>query len=429
MIRQLSLRFSSSRRGLASDSSVSSLDSRGGRESRSVGDPPSPRSARWSLGQLPGEGGEVAHAPFSSENASERDQLEDAVRQRDETINQMEKSQMKKHRAIESVQAEIDEERVTQMQESIMHRIEYERLKRQTEGLERRLATLQRDMSDKDSVLEYANLIKSVAPKSGVDSTYVMKLQSQLAKAMKKMDGTSAQMVLVESSCEEVVNSLKSEIVEIVEDRCRTELELRKQVEVLSAQKADLVDEYEEKIARTQRAIDRLEAKRMRKVSSNSDDEHEGDEGSHQEQQGGPHGRRVCIDAASATGTEDSAAEVEQDRLRALQEEFEALKVEKDRSESELRKQLVLKGAEIKELEHQHVEQARAIEEIGGSYASDNMNGSQDPKGAAGEEESKEAVGRFANLQTNGMYSSTEGIPEGDEEELEGVADEDDTKV
>lgn len=368
----------------------------------------------------------MAHAPLSSENISERDQLEDAVRERDETINQMEKSQVKKHRAIESVQAEIDEERVAQMQESIMHRIEYERLKRQTEGLERRLATLQRDMSDKDSVLEYANLIKSVAPKSGVDSTYVMKLQSQLAKAMKKMDGTSAQMVLVESSCEEVVNSLKSEIVEIVEDRCRTELELRKQVEVLSAQKADLVDEYEEKIARTQRAIDRLEAKRMRKVSSNSDDELEGDEGSHQELEGGPHGQRGGIDAASATGTEGSAAEVEKDHLRALQDEFDALKVEKDQSESKLRKQLVLKGAEIKELEHRHAEQARAIEEIGGSTVS---NGSQDPKVAAGEEESKEAVGRFSNFQTNGMYSSTEGIPEGDEEELEGLTDEDEAKV
>jgi chromosome segregation ATPase len=85
-----------------------------------------------------------------------------------------------------------------------------------------------------------------------------MKLQSQLAKAMKRMETTSHQMELVEQSCSEVVSSLSSEIKEIVEDRCRTELELRRQLELLEEQKADMQKSYEEQIRKNQEEMERL---------------------------------------------------------------------------------------------------------------------------------------------------------------------------
>jgi chromosome segregation ATPase len=136
--------------------------------------------------------------------------------------------------------------------------LEADRLQRQTEAMEERLEALERDMQDKDAIHEYANLIKGVAPKSGVDSQYVMKLQSQLAKAVKKMEATSQQMELVEQSCNEVVASLKAEITEIVEDRCRTELELRKQLELLEEQKAEMQKDYDEQIRKNQEEMERL---------------------------------------------------------------------------------------------------------------------------------------------------------------------------
>merc|ERR1711907_7623 len=120
----------------------------------------------------------------------------------------------------------------------------------------------ERDMQNKEAIREYAELIKSVAPKGGsVDSQYVMKLQSQLAKAVKRMDATSYQMVQVEQSCEEVVNSLKKEISEIVEDRCRTELELRKQLELLEEQKVEMETEYDDRIRLNQQELERLKEK------------------------------------------------------------------------------------------------------------------------------------------------------------------------
>mmetsp|Transcript_6432 Transcript_6432/g.11802 ORF Transcript_6432/g.11802 Transcript_6432/m.11802 type:complete len:314 (+) Transcript_6432:38-979(+) len=190
-----------------------------------------------------------------------RGDLEKQVRDRDANISSLERIRLEKHQELTALQKELDEERLRQMKESILHRIEVERLKRQTKAVEERLEALEKDMQDKDAIHEYANLIKGVAPKGGVDSQYVMKLQSQLAKAVKKMDATAHQMAQVEQSCEEVVNSLKKEISEIVEDRCRTELELRKQLELLEEQKAEMQAEYDDRIRENQKELDRLKEK------------------------------------------------------------------------------------------------------------------------------------------------------------------------
>lgn len=190
-----------------------------------------------------------------------RADLEKEVRARDALLSTLEKTRMEKNQELAALQKELEEERLRQMKEAILHRIEVERLKRQTKAIEERLEALEKDMQDKDAIQEYANLIKGVAPKGGVDSQYVMKLQSQLAKAVKKMDSTSHQMAQVEQSCEDVVNSLKKEISEIVEDRCRTELELRKQLELLEEQKAEMQAEYDDRIRENQVELERLKGK------------------------------------------------------------------------------------------------------------------------------------------------------------------------
>lgn len=204
---------------------------------------------------------------LDEEEEGARADLEKEVRARDNELSTLEKARLEKQQELETLQKELEEERLRQMKESILHRIEVERLKRQTKVVEDRLQALETDMQDKEAIQEYANLIKGVAPKRGVDSQYVMKLQSQLAKAVKKMDTTSHQMAQVEQSCEDVVNSLKKEISEIVEDRCRTELELRKQLEMLEEQKAEMQAEYDNRIRENQVELERLKGKVSVEVS------------------------------------------------------------------------------------------------------------------------------------------------------------------
>ena len=199
---------------------------------------------------------------LTEEDEGEHAELEKEIRSKDTNITGLEKLRMEKQQELETLQKELDTERLLQMKETVLHRIEVERLKRQTKAVEERLTVLEKDMENKDAIREYAELIKSVAPRGGkADSQYVMKLQSQLAKAVKRMDATSHQMTQLEHSCEEVVNSLKKEIGDIVEDRCRTELELMKQLELLEEQKTEIQSEYDDRILLNQQELERLKEK------------------------------------------------------------------------------------------------------------------------------------------------------------------------
>lgn len=224
---------------------------------------PSRPLSNMSLGGTPTSGSKQDQPlMLSEEDEGERAGLEKEVRTKDANISGLEKMRMEKEQELDILQKELDAERLLQMKEEILHRIEVERLKRQTQAVEERLTLLEKDMKNKDAIREYAELIKSVAPKSGnADSQYVLKLQSQLAKATKRMDATSHQMTQLEHSCEEVVNSLKKEIGEIVEDRCRTELELKKQLELLQEQKKEIQSEYDDRILLNKQELERLKEK------------------------------------------------------------------------------------------------------------------------------------------------------------------------
>jgi len=170
---------------------------------------------------------------------------------------------------LDGLKKELEAEKLKQMQNEILHQLEKDRLERQTRAMEERLEALERDMQDKEAIQEYANLIKSVAPENGVDSQYVMKLQAQLAKAVKKMDATTHQMALVEESCNEVLESLKTEITEVVEERCRNEFELRKQLELLKEQKEDMQSNYETQIRKNQEELERLKLRASGEAADN----------------------------------------------------------------------------------------------------------------------------------------------------------------
>ena len=86
---------------------------------------------------------------LSEEDEGERGKLESDVRAKDANISALEKLRQEKQQELDSLQKELDGERLLQMKESILHRIEVERLKRQTKAVEERLTVLEKDMQNK----------------------------------------------------------------------------------------------------------------------------------------------------------------------------------------------------------------------------------------------------------------------------------------
>lgn len=100
-----------------------------------------------------------------------------------------------------------------------------------------------------------------------MDSQYVMKLQAQLQKAVKKMETTSDQMKELEEASRTAVDGLTNEIGALVEERCRTELELRKQMELMQEQKRDMQLQYEQRIRENLKTLAALKEKALEQTT------------------------------------------------------------------------------------------------------------------------------------------------------------------
>jgi hypothetical protein len=81
------------------------------------------------------------------------------------------------------------------------------------------------------------------------------------------MESTTLQMKELEDNSTEVVDTLSNDISVLVEERCSTELELRKQMEVLVEQKKDMQNEYENRILENLKTLQALRAKAASQVT------------------------------------------------------------------------------------------------------------------------------------------------------------------
>ena len=132
-------------------------------------------------------------------------------------------------RQIVDLNSDLDLMRVNRHQEQRVYKLELHKLECEKSALEKRIQVLLRDMDDKNAMGEYAMLIKKAAPNT-VDSTYVLKLQSQLAKAMHQMGTIQNQLTLTQQACDGIVKELRDEMRKITERNSKTEIDYLNQI-------------------------------------------------------------------------------------------------------------------------------------------------------------------------------------------------------
>jgi chromosome segregation ATPase len=81
------------------------------------------------------------------------------------------------------------------------------------------------------------------------------------------METTTEQMKELDDSSALVIDQLTKEIADLVEERCQTELELRKQMDVLEIQKKDMQAEYEDRIRENLKTLQALKAKAAKQIT------------------------------------------------------------------------------------------------------------------------------------------------------------------
>lgn len=96
-------------------------------------------------------------------------------------------------------------------------------------------------------VHEYASLMKS-ANSNQVESSYVIRLQAQLCRAMHSLGVMESQLALVKENCSSLIKFMKDDLSQMVDDRTRREIELMNGLAKVDHEHRVLQDEMEKKI-------------------------------------------------------------------------------------------------------------------------------------------------------------------------------------
>ena len=179
----------------------------------------------------------------------DQEELTQQLLERDETIASLERQRTKQDEATAMLRSELGAVQIKHKEESYWLRLEVDNLRKDKEAAEDRMAELYRDMREIDNMNEEHDLMGGGAAPVCVDSGYVLHLQSQLSKSMQTMGVLDNQIGMVKRSCDEVVKSLKEEIADVMDDKCRVEMELLNQLAVLDNEKKNLKDECEERVS------------------------------------------------------------------------------------------------------------------------------------------------------------------------------------
>ena len=194
----------------------------------------------------------------------ERVELENMVRVADSTIIQLEKQRVKTRDDYDVAENEFEEAKLGEMKEKLFFKVEVDRLKKKNHVTNERVKRLGEDMQDASASVEYATLIvEPPADKNDKEKAqnYVLKLQKQVIEAVENMQAAPKKLASLVDNFDEAVTKLRTQLMEIMEERSRTELQLRKQIGILQDEIEEMEARNQERIQDSEERLEMLRAK------------------------------------------------------------------------------------------------------------------------------------------------------------------------
>lgn len=194
----------------------------------------------------------------------ERAALENNVRLSDSMILQLEKKRVKVREEFDIASEEYEEAKLSERKEKLFFKVEVDRLKKKNNVTNARVQAMGEDMKDAGASKEYATLIvPPPADKKDKEKqkTYVLKLQKQVIEAVENMQAAPKKLANLVDNFDEAVTKLRTQLMDITEDRSRTEVQLRKQIGILHDEIEEMEARYLERIQDSEERLESLKAK------------------------------------------------------------------------------------------------------------------------------------------------------------------------
>ena len=216
------------------------------------------------------------HDGVDDVDLAQRDTLEYQINRRDAYITKLKSDLHRMQTQLGQYTKDNSTLRRQQLESTHRHGIAIKLWRRTNDGLNARVECFENETTP-TAAREIANLIRDAAPPNK-DSAYLMMLQDQLTKATVKLDHLGSQTEIVLHKGEEVVESLREEMNEVIRERCRMELELLDQEQMLEDDMKRMVVKTERRLKRVQGEIDYLEKNAVEVLKNQEEDEEGGDE-------------------------------------------------------------------------------------------------------------------------------------------------------
>ena len=167
------------------------------------------------------------------------------LKEKESSIAILERSQSEKVKARAQLQSKLEGAKLKHKEECYWLRLDLDSICKDKEAVEDRIAELYRDMREIDGMDMERQVLHVTGAEETAHSGYVTYLQYQLSKSRQTMAVLDNQIGMVKHTCDEIVKSLKEEILEVMEDKSCVEMELLNQLSTLDDEKHKLQEGFE----------------------------------------------------------------------------------------------------------------------------------------------------------------------------------------
>mmetsp|Transcript_21790 Transcript_21790/g.31195 ORF Transcript_21790/g.31195 Transcript_21790/m.31195 type:complete len:518 (-) Transcript_21790:56-1609(-) len=183
--------------------------------------------------------------------------LEEMIHERDSQIANLTNQLHQTSDSIHTLTKELHKKSHTRKQQREEHSQSIKQLKEEHLDQRQKLAKFEQMVKGGGGlrVHEYAALMRS-ANSNHVESSYVIRLQAQLCRAMHSLGVMESQLALVKENCSSLIRFMKEDLSHMVDDRTRREIELMNGLARVDHEHRVLQEKMEKKITEKEELLD-----------------------------------------------------------------------------------------------------------------------------------------------------------------------------
>lgn len=178
----------------------------------------------------------------------EQELLQEMINDRDKKIREVEAKIDRKEAKMMNCQEELEQIISDMADQKLERRRAIEDLTKRRDEIRKKVQALEQDVkSQTGSLHTYAEIVRETSH-DAVDSSYVLRMQAQLCKAMHSMGMLEHQLSMVNASSNDVIKAYKDTINGVVEEKSKIELSLMNDLVGIDNDVRRIKDDYKGKL-------------------------------------------------------------------------------------------------------------------------------------------------------------------------------------